>query len=192
MRSPKLLVSAYAALPGHGGNPLTNQSKALENVPCPAPARASWTPGSREPHAERKDRILRVSRHNVENMIASAAARRHRRLANTEVPVRGGDRLETQAGRVRGPRGAMAMRAIDIQIGARAGVERLRRITPIGIARHLGQGRQPRQVTDLLQIGQLIFRTRWVAVVAIEMTGFEPNRLAMLLAFKSVTWHPAH
>jgi hypothetical protein len=70
----------------------------------------------------------------------------------------------------------MAVGAIDVEIGPCPGVERLRRITPIGIARHLGQRRQPCQVADLLQKLKLIFRSGWVAVVAIEMAGFEPNR----------------
>src|ERR1700691_3683594 len=107
------LLFSYAALPGHGGNPVANQCKALE-VYGTAPLLRHHDAGLARAHAERQDGILWVSRHNVENMIAGAAARRHRRFANSQMPIRGRDRFETQARRVRRPRGAMAVRAIDI------------------------------------------------------------------------------
>src|ERR1051325_4399444 len=105
-----------------------------------------------------------------------AVARGDGRFADAEVAVFRRARFQRQAGGVGGALGVVAMPAVDVEIGACAGIERGVFVHPVGVARCLCGGGGAGQIAKPGQVLQLVLLAARVVVVTVEMARLRGDR----------------
>src|SRR5688500_5139868 len=119
-------------------------------------------------HAEHQHRSIGLAWGDVVQAIAGAFASRDRLFAETQFQPISDGRIQPHARSDRRSSLAMAVAAVDVQIGARTVVELgVRGVPPVGVARRLGWIGRTGQVTDAREMRDLVLAAGRISEIAI-------------------------